>query len=208
MLDKSPWSPSSEAHVIISQVSSLKDLFNRYDFIMRASRLSQQWLSFGWSQCGGSGMCWVTPNQVPLAPNPSQVSWPWLWLISENQLIHPVQISSIAPFPPPQDRGQIFWVSNGGSWPAWSIMSWILPNVSFLLWQIVTRDHIPSHARAMCRGRTEAEKQGLWFLGAALGGVKCLGNLKPMKLLERWTPNSRLETLLHFSPAAGSKSLS
>lgn len=42
MLDKNAWSPSSETHVIISQVSSLKDLFDRYVLIVKASRLSQQ----------------------------------------------------------------------------------------------------------------------------------------------------------------------
>lgn len=41
-------------------------------------------------------MFWVVPNQALLASNPNQVSWPSLWLISENQLVQAGQISSIA----------------------------------------------------------------------------------------------------------------
>jgi hypothetical protein len=36
LLDGNPCSPSSEIHVIISQLSSLKDLCDRYDFIYKS----------------------------------------------------------------------------------------------------------------------------------------------------------------------------
>lgn len=82
LLDRNPCSPSSEVHVIISQLSSPKDLCDRYDFIIRASGLSQEWVSWK-NQCVRFGWGVVLPR-VPLSLKPCQANHSYLWLMSAH----------------------------------------------------------------------------------------------------------------------------
>lgn len=196
MLERNPWSPSSEAHVIISQLSSLR---------IFAIDMTSLWEhhaspSSNWALAGASVGVLVCDGWLSTGPLGSQTKASELalaLLASENQLLHPGQVSSIVSL---CDLEQVFAPSESpmeGLYQSWTS--------DFYCGKLLQEETIFVHVHLPWTG---TEKQNSSVPGLrSNGGVKILGMLKLVKPLERWTEHRSMEILLHFSAASGSKSL-
>lgn len=195
MLERNPWSPSSEVHVIISQLSSLGifaiDMTSLWEHhASPSSNWALAWASIGVLICNA----WL-----PTGPLGSQTkaSEPALALLtSENQLIHPGQVSFIVNL---CDLEQVFAASESPMEALYQ--SW---TSDFYCGKLLQEETIFVHMHVPCTG-TEKQNSNVPVLRSN-GGVKILGMWKLVKLLERWTENRSMEIPLYFSAASGSKS--